>query len=195
MRQMVAQSRSHERELLLRAAICILYSHWEGFMKNAATGYICFVVSRGLRLRDLSPSFLTLGLISNVQQVEQSRFVTMHAQISRGLSSQLSENLGLDCEKIVNTRSNLNYEVLSEILQYVGIEPGRYQTKGLILDERLLRNRNKIAHGEFYPLDIDLDDYLNLHETIVGLLQQFRTDLENAAAMEAFRRNSPLVLT
>ena len=37
---MVSRSREHERGILLRAAICVLYAHWEGFIRNAATSYI-----------------------------------------------------------------------------------------------------------------------------------------------------------
>ena len=193
LKNMVSKARQHEEELFVRAAICILYSHWEGFIKNAATSYICYVVSRGLRLRDLAPNFLTLGLISGIQQLEQSKFVTIHAQITKGLTSEMSEKFSVDCEKIVDARSNLNSTVLDEILQYVGVEPSLYQTKNLMLDERLLGNRNRIAHGDNFPLDIELSDYIQLHETIVELLQQFRTDLENAAELGKYRKHSTSV--
>ena len=190
LRFMIQRARSHEEVTLLRAAICLLYAHWEGFIGSAATAYICFVVSRRLRLHDLAPNFLALGLLSNIQQPEQSRVVTLHYHLTNYLASDLPERFNIDCEKAINTRSNLNSRVLKEILQYVGIDSTEYEKKNAILDERLLRNRNSVAHGEC--LEIQPDDYMSLHEIIIELIERFRTDVENAAAQGKYRRNFPL---
>ena len=182
----IKRARPHEQTILLRAAICLLYAHWEGFAKNAATAYICFVVSRGLRLRDLAPNFLALGFLSNIQQLEQSRKATLHAQLTDSFERQLSEPFRIDCEKAIDTRSNLNSKVLKEILQYVGIDATHYETKNPILDERLLRNRNSVSHGQ--RLEIQSEDYVSLHETMIELIERFRTDVENAATLNKYRR-------
>ena len=160
-----------------------------GVHKECCYEYVCYVVSRGLRLRDLAPNFLTLALLPSIQQFHQTSFASLHASITEDVNSQLSERFNIDCERVISTRSNLNSVVLREILQFVGIESNRYATKNLILDERLLKNRNRISHGESFYLDIESVDYISLHETIVNLLQQFRTDLENAAAQQKFRND------
>ena len=190
LRFMIQGARAHEEVPLLRAAICLLYAHWEGFIKNAATAYICFVVSRRLRFRDLAPNFMALGLLSNIQQPENARVATLHASLTGSFASQLSERFSLDCEKAINTRSNLNSEVLKEILQYVGIDATDYETKNTLLDERLLRNRNSVSHGE--RLEIQPDDYMLLYEAMFELIERFRTDVENAAVLNRYRRNSSL---
>lgn len=104
--------------------------------------------------------------------------------------SQLPERFSIDCEKVINTRSNLNSEVLKEILQYVGVDATGYEIQNVMLDERLLRNRNSVSHGE--RLEIQSDDYMPLHETMLELIERFRTDVENAAVLSRYRRNSPL---
>ena len=190
---MVGRSRrNHERVILLRAAICILYAHWEGFIKNAATSYICFVVSQGLRLRDLAPNFLVLGLLSSIRQIEQSRITVIRARLTESLSYQLSERFSLDCEAVINTRSNLNSEVFKEICQIVGIESVDYDSKNNILDERLLGNRNRVSHGIY--LEIESNDYASLHEAVVELIDRFRTDVENAAILSKYRNSDTLPL-
>lgn len=186
----IQKARAHEEATLLRAAICLLYAHWEGFIKNAATAYICFVVSQRLRLHDVAPNFLALGLLSDIQQPEQSRVATLHTHLTNYFASQLPERFSIDCEKAINTRSNLNSEVLKEILQYVGVDATSYEIQNVMLDERLLRNRNSVAHGE--RLEIQSDDYMPLHETMLELIERFRTDVENAAVLSRYRRNSPL---
>jgi hypothetical protein len=47
-RFLMGRSRPHEREAVLRAAVCVLYAHWEGFVKNGATGYVNYVALKGL---------------------------------------------------------------------------------------------------------------------------------------------------
>ena len=182
---MIGRSRPHERDTLLRGSVCLLYAHWEGFVRDAATSYVCFVVSQGLRLRDLSPNFLVLGLLSNVSQIEQARFYTLHAWLTEAVTSQLSENFSLDCEKAINTRSNLNSRVFKEIRQIIGIEDAGYESKNNLLDERLLGNRNRVSHGR--RLEIGTNDYTLLYETVIELVDKFRTDVENAAALGTYR--------
>ena len=182
---MIGRSRPHERDTLLRGSVCLLYAHWEGFVRDAATSYVCFVVSQGLRLRDLSPNFLVLGLLSNVSQIEQARFYTLHAWLTQAVTSQLSENFSLDCEKAINTRSNLNSRVFKEIRQIIGIEDAGYESKNNLLDERLLGNRNRVSHGR--RLEIGTNDYTLLYETVIELVDKFRTDVENAAALGTYR--------
>ena len=187
---MVAKSRPHEEALLLRAGICLLYAHWEGFIRSAAVSYISFVSFQGLSLRDLSPNFLALALLSNVQNIEQDRAASIHGQITESFRNRLSERFGVNGDRVINTRSNLNSKVLNEILHYVGVETADYQTKKQILDERLLRNRNMISHGR--RLEIQQHDYLPLHAAIIDLVERFRTDIENAAAVGKYRTTAVL---
>ena len=66
LKHMVERARSHEKVFLLRAAVCVLYAHWEGFVKAAATSYASFVDAQGLRYRDLAPNFVALGLRAEI---------------------------------------------------------------------------------------------------------------------------------
>jgi RiboL-PSP-HEPN len=49
----------------------------------------------------------------------------------------------------IDTRSNLNSEALENIVMSLGLDYTRFQTKGKFIDEKLLGNRNKIAHGRY----------------------------------------------
>ena len=48
---LVSRARTHEVEPLLRAAICLLYAHWEGFVREAATAYLSYVSRQGTEVR------------------------------------------------------------------------------------------------------------------------------------------------
>lgn len=185
---MVSRSCPHERDVLLRGSICLLYAHWEGFIRDASTSYICFVVSQGLRFRDLAPNFIALGLLPNISQIQQTRFATVHSRLTINFTSQLSEQFSLDCEKAINTRSNINSKIFEEICQIIGIKNANYASKNNLLDERLLGNRNRVSHGR--RLEIDSNDYVLLHDTVVELIEKFRTDVEKAAECGTYRASS-----
>lgn len=179
--------RHHEKQIMLRAAVCILYAHWEGFIKQAATAYISFVATRGRRLRDLKPNFVALGLRGLISSAGASNSPTLHTELISTVISGLEENANLQWSNSVNSASNLNSKVLIEILCLLGLDSTGYLSSGPLIDQRLLRNRNRIAHGD--RGDMDPDDYSFLQERIVQVIEQFRDDVENAAALHSYLAN------
>lgn len=178
--------RPHEKAMLVRAAFCVLYAHWEGFVKAAATGYLSFVALRGLRYRDLTPNFVALGLRSDIMVAGRSNKPTLHTALAEKLLTNPSGRARFDWENAVDTHANLNSETLLEILCLLGLDERDYVLKRQILDHRLLANRNLIAHGK--RVEVVADDYFGLHEEIINLVERFRNDVENAAVLQRFER-------
>ena len=177
--------RDHERKLLLRAGICILYAHWEGFIKSVATSYVSFVATRGLRYSDLAPNFIALGLRQDMLRAGQPSRANEHTALLTKFLSGLSEPASIDWDHAIDAQSNLNIRVLKDILSTLGLDDKDYSTKGPLIDQRLLRNRNMIAHGE--RLDLEQDDYDTVHDEIIQLVERFRNDVENAAILGSYR--------
>ena len=184
-RLLLEGSRKHERLPLLRAAMCMLYANWEGFVKAAAIRYVSFVASRGLKLRDLTPNFVVLGVRSEIAIASQTDKPSAHIALIEKLMLGLSSPANIDWEKAVNTYSNLDSKTLSEILRLLGIDGKDYLLRAQFLDQKLVAKRNLIAHGLF--ADVQLEDYLVLHGEIIQLVEMFRTDVENAAIAGSFR--------
>ena len=182
----LSKSRQHEQAVFLRAAICLLYAHWEGFIREAATAYISYVATQGLRYRDLAPNFVALGLQSDIKQAGESNSPLLHTVLIVKMTSGQSDNAALSWRDAVDARSNLNSKVLTEILCRVGVDDTAYRSKKSIIDERLIGNRNRVAHGDQY-LGIQPDDYAGLHDDIVQLIERFRDDVENAAVTGTYR--------
>jgi MAE_28990/MAE_18760-like HEPN len=61
-----------------------------------------------------------------------------------------------------------------------------YVTKEKLLDERLLSARNNIAHGR--SISVDVNDFIELHEQILGMMEDFRSQIDNSAVLRKFRR-------
>lgn len=63
-----------------------------------------------------------------------------------------------------------------------------FETKEKFIDSELLRMRNSIAHGEFTKIDENFD---TLADTVLTMLDQYKTEIENAASSNAYRKNLP----
>ncbi len=90
-------------------------------------------------------------------------------------------------KEAISTASNLSSEVFKEITSILGIDFSAYSTKSKLIDEKLLKQRNEIAHGNY--LLIDRDGYIELHEKVTEMIDIFRNQIENAAINEDFKRN------
>lgn len=186
LRLLIGSLRDHQKKVFLRAIFCILYAHWEGFIKAAATSYISYVETRGLKFRELTANFIALGIRGKIIEAGTSKRATLHTSLTSYLLSELSDPARMGADDAIDTESNLNSRVLSDILCAIGIDDKTYATKSQLLDQKLLYVRNTVAHGTYY--DVDEADYEDLHDQIVHLIQQFRTDVENAAVLEKYRR-------
>ena len=105
-----------QRAAVLRAAICLLYAHWEGYVREAATAYVRFVASLGLKLGDVSTHFVALALRSDIRQAGQTRKATLHTDLANKFLHGQGEIFRPNWRKAVDTDSNLNSDALVEIL-------------------------------------------------------------------------------
>ena len=184
--------RDHEKRIVLRASICLLYAHWEGFIKQAATAYVSYVATRGQRLRDLTPNFVALGLrgfITSASTPSTSSSPIPHTELVSKVISGLGDNADLDWRNAVNTASNLDSGILKQITCLIGLDATEYLSNGPLIDGSLRDNRNRIAHGEREL--IQPEDYALLHERIIHLIDRFRTDVENAAVRRSYLAHPP----
>jgi len=181
----VRQASYLSESTVIRASIALLYAHWEGFVKNAATGYLNFVDCQGLRYAELKNCFVVLGLKKSINILVESR--RSHASINAldFVRAQLNERASLKFESAINTEDNLNSAVLENILLAMGFDPTFYESKANLIDKSLLKRRNSIAHGEF--LDVAAEEWRDLADEILKIIRQIKTDIENAAALSSYK--------
>jgi hypothetical protein len=170
----------------IRSGIALIYAHWEGFIKAAGDAYLTYIASQRLTYSDLTNNFVAIAAKRLLSETGLSNKVTVYAKVTEFFISGLTDRCNLPME--VETKSNLSSEVLREIAYILGLDYREYETKAKLIDETLLKNRNEVAHGK-YSL-IDVEQFIELHRTIIYLLDLFSNQISNAASTKAYKRTS-----
>lgn len=67
----------HVQVVMIRSGVCLLYAHWEGFVRAAADRYLEYVANRRLKFRELKRNFLVVDLLRRIGRLAQQRSVDM----------------------------------------------------------------------------------------------------------------------
>jgi hypothetical protein len=108
------------------------------------------------------------------------------SELLAALDDVESERLEINLEPYITNVGNLNYEIFEQIAGFLSIDAAGFTSKKQLIDESLLSQRNDIAHGEY--LLIDPDGFESLSNEILALMRQFKTDIENGAALKSYLR-------
>lgn len=172
------------RPALLRAIVTIAYAHWEGHVRFAARKYLTHIALRkltfsALRVQFLKNDFLPrLGVISQKSLEERGNLIDAVLAAGTDRFSRVNEDL-------VNTKANLNSEVLADICRVCDINPAVFTGSETFIDVILLKRRNSIAHGEDAFIDImELDD---VTDGTIALMRKFSNELQSNAYLGAYR--------
>jgi hypothetical protein len=171
---------------LSRACVPILYAHWEGYVKATANAYLDYLNHLGLPLCKLADCFVALGSRRKLIELSDTKDFSKQLGVVRFFLHDLNQKAPLKFPGAINTRSNLNSEVFETIASSIGLSTGQYQTRYNLIDERLLGNRNSIAHGDWVRME--KDQCRRLADDVIQLLREFNNDLYNLASTRAYRR-------
>lgn len=148
---------------VVKTLIVMLYAHFEGFFKDCLECYIKYINSTELLLYKFSNSIITASLnreysafenmnrkckeLSSVPPTEEflHKFHRRRELTQKFTSDYLNRKIRID-EKIINTKSNLDYGVVQENMYVLGMDYNHFSNKQDTIT-RLVRLRNSVAHG------------------------------------------------
>jgi MAE_28990/MAE_18760-like HEPN len=177
---------SSKHNVLLRSGLTILYAHWEGYIKEAGTCYLEFVSRKKLLYCELKTNFVAIAMKDKLKDAKETNKATVFAEVAEFILHCSNEKSNVPYEGIVSTASNLSSSILREIICILGLDYSFYESKENLIDEKLLKRRNTIAHGEY--LSLNREEYLELHEQVLLMMEDFRNQIENNAVLESYRR-------
>ena len=174
--------------VLIRAAVALLYAHWEGFVKKSSSYYLEYVASHQLPYKNLSTNFVGLKLRSKFIELGASEKISGGNALAEFFCTELDQRSSLPYKNAVDTKSNLSSKVLIDILDALGLDASQFDTRLKFIDTNLVTPRNHIAHGEV--IDMTVEDYLVLHDDVLALIETYRNEVENASVTGRFERQT-----
>ena len=180
---------------VVKTLIVMLYAHFEGFFKDCLECYIRYINSTEITLSRFSDSIVTASLnreyaafenrnrkckeLSSVPPAEEflHKFHRRRELTQKLASDYLNRKIRID-EKIINTKSNLDYSVVQENMYVLGLDYNYFSDKQDTIT-KLVRLRNSVAHGsqkepiEFTEFEKIEKDIFEVMEEIIKYLFEF----------------------
>lgn len=183
----ILSSDSIARPVLLRALVTVAYAHWEGHVKFSAQKYLTHIALRKISYSLLARQFLRNDFLPRIGEVAQ-KGVRERGGLVDEIMDAGSRRFARVNEKLINTKSNLNSDVLQDICVVCGVDYEIFIDYQNFIDVLLLRRRNSIAHGEDTFIELaDLDD---LADQTIALMRMFSNDLQTKAYLEQYRSSA-----
>lgn len=174
------------KNVLGRCGIAILYAHWEGFIKISSIRFLEFVSMQRLTNAELTDNFMSLIVKPKIGRFWETKKASRLHFLTEFFMYKLNERAVLPYKNAIDTESNLSSKVFKEIVWCLGLDYEPYETSEKIVNEKLLASRNYVAHGENFP--VNPDDYTQLHERVIILMDTFKNQIENSAVTKSFKR-------
>ncbi|HVC94740.1 MAG TPA: MAE_28990/MAE_18760 family HEPN-like nuclease, partial [Pirellulales bacterium] len=127
-----------EQEVLLRAAATLLYSHWEGFVKEAATAYLQLVSKQNLTLSELKSTFVAVSVGTAMVNCGRSKKISARRQLVDRIRAAPSVAANMAWRGVARTRSNLKAAVLREIINTLDLDYAPFELKAKPVIDRLV---------------------------------------------------------
>lgn len=183
--QIASKLRSHASGTMLRAAIPLIYAHYEGFIKISAISYASFISNSGLKFYELKTCMRGVRAMQKVHQISEiARRFSAAGLLLEEIIGLTNETASIPLQDYISNVGNLDFDVLCQILDLLHLNSAYYQGRKAFIEETLLRNRNGIAHGERYPIDDAL--FIDLHAGVLSIIRSFKTDIENAVTLKTY---------
>ena len=181
------QADTQASKVLSKALIVMCYSHWEGYIRFTARRYLAHVASRRFRYEELESSFIANLFLSRLGSFVQSKpSASDRYKIVDEIRAAHVKRFSHYSKDIVNTRANLNSQVLSEICLICSIDFGKFSENVIFIDKFLVERRNCIAHGD--DLNIPKSDLDGYCEKTISLMRQFGNEVDNRAQLRLYLR-------
>ncbi len=172
------------RKSVLRAAVPILYAHWEGFVKVASEAVLNYLSTQRLTYRELSACFIAFGAKKHIHTIKESNNPVDSISVVDFFLNQMDTRAKITFSGAVVTESNLSSSVFNKIAKSIGIDTANYESRYPLIDESLLERRNTIAHGEH--LDVEANDFDKLATHVLEMMRWYKTDVQNIVQNELY---------
>lgn len=179
-----ANKNSTQLKPLVRGGIALGYAHWEGFVKSASSIYVVYVSTRKIEMQHIQINFVAL---SYLKRLNKGKSVEDCIALIEDIIYNKSKPCKINDKDVIDTKSNLNFRVLKDIIQLLGLDINHFENNQNFINKKLVEPRNDIAHGTYR--DVDYEDFKSIYDNIIPLMEHFKKLIENSCALEQFKRD------
>jgi len=185
MKSAIHAADSVSKHALLRALVAMSYAHWEGYVRTCATRYFEHLTLRKKQFSDFERQIYVNSMLCRLDALYQSRTsIADRCELINDILDGVGRRFAYINQNLIDTRSNLNTDVIKDICLICGIDPFHFEDKRTFIDLLLLKRRNAIAHGQQEYIHVDeIDDFV---ANVLSIMSVFRTLLENKVYTKAY---------
>jgi len=175
------------QRVLLRALVALCYAHWEGYVRFSAKKFLEHISLRKFKYSQLDRQFFRNYFIPRLAAMSMNKTnLSERCKLIDDILGSEDSKFSWVNSDLINTKSNLNFEVFSDICTVCGINPGIFDPYSTFMDVILLKRRNSIAHGE--ETLVHLGDLDQIADDTISLIRCFGDQLENRAVLQEYKR-------
>lgn len=185
MKAAVKGADSAAKPVLLRALITLSYAHWEGYVRVCANRYFEYLTIRKKPYRELERQLYVNGFLVRLDALHHGRTsLESRCRLVNEILDGTNGTFRYVHPMLVDTKSNLSTDATKDICLICSVDPSHFESKRIFIDQLILKRRNAIAHGqqEFIG-ESEVDELVT---EILGLMQHFRTLLENKVYLKQY---------
>lgn len=163
----------------VKMAIPLLYANWEGYVREVCQLYLEFIEASGIRIRELMPGLLGYLWTSALKPLTGGlNFERKKVVAELALNSMENPVRFADSERIINTKSNLNFDILMDIATHLCLDNNAFMPRKHHLNA-LVHLRNNIAHGSI-PNGLNYNIFEKYASSLIDLMEEFEKIIVNA---------------
>lgn len=152
--------------IYLKMTIPMIYAHWEGYCVSSFQIVIEYINRKEINAHSIAYNILTYANNKTYDKLKGKSSFAQRIEFSKNFIEILNGKVKVSGR--IDTKSNLNYKVLQEILKIFEMEDEDVQQYKSELNT-LVNIRNSIAHGE-NSIIIDFEKMVNGIQMITNLI-------------------------
>lgn len=152
-----------------RMCVPMIYAHWEGFVVNSLKQVLSHLNKLQLTSVQVPTRLVVVGLGDTYRTLSGKQSFEQRISFTEKFHVLLNNSIKFKTK--IETRSNLNSDVLQELCHMFDFDFTRFQDLTAILD-RIVHVRNSIAHGEnsIIPTLENINNYIEVVKRATDIL-------------------------
>jgi hypothetical protein len=183
----VTQLNLHEGDVIepiyLRAAVLLIYAHWEGYIKCAIGCYLDYVVKQGHKWNKLRSGLIAAATKNRIEGFPADTLSERIELVRDFLERPDKFSLSSGVNEEIAGQGILDVEFYSKIVAYLEASDFMPKIDDFKLDE-LIDARNYVAHGR--KTKISVGDIGKANMKVIDLMERIRDGVINMAKSKHF---------